>query len=85
MLAGQYRKEDSVNLHRQPGDPDRGGRVVVETALREDAPFRLLLGSDAVRMAEETLQNRLRELQAWAPVSGQADFPIHEQTGRDKI
>lgn len=74
-IAGQYRKRPQTDLHNQPGDPERGGTLIVETALRQDAPFRLLLGSDAVRAAQATLQNRLQEAQDWAPVSRQSDYP----------
>lgn len=74
-IAARYRKGPQTDLHNQPGDPERGGALIVETALRQDAPFRLLLGSDAVRAAEDTLQNRLREVQNWAPVSRRSDYP----------
>ena len=75
VLAGRYRKTAQTDSRDQPGDPLRAGETLVETALRPDAPFRLLLGSDAVRTAETALENRLRELRTWAKVSGQADFP----------
>ena len=74
VLAAQYRKGNAVNLRNQPGDPEKGGEIIVETALREDAPFRLLLGSDAVRAAETELEHRLTELRAWAGVSARSDL-----------
>ena len=75
-LAEQYRKSAQTDRHDQPGDPDRAGTILVETALRPDAPFRLLLGSDAVQTAVETLENRLLEARSWAEVSDQSDFFI---------
>ena len=48
--------------------------MIVETILREDAPFRLLLGSDAVSAARQTLTKRLNELEQWEAVSKQTDF-----------
>lgn len=75
ILAGRYRKTAQTDSRDQPGDPLRAGETLVETALRPDAPFRLLLGSDAVQTAETALENRLRELRTWAKVSRQADFP----------
>ena len=45
----------------------------METLLREDAPFRLFLGSDAVKAAQAAWEGRLRELQAWQGVSRQSD------------
>ena len=77
-LAAQYRKGATPALHRQLGDPMRGGRVIVQTVLQKNAPFRLLLGSDAVNAAKTTLENRLRELHAWEDVSRQSDFPKSE-------
>ena len=74
VLAAQYRKGNAVNLRNQPGDPEKGGEIIVETALREDAPFRLLLGSDAVRAAETELEHRPTELRAWAGVSARSDL-----------
>lgn len=62
------------NHRDQPGDPEKGGKVIVETVLSGRLPFRLLLGSDAARAAEEVLEGRLQELRKWRDVSSQADF-----------
>ena len=73
-LAGKYRKNNKTDSTDQPGDPIRAGKLLVETALRQDAPFRLLLGSDALHAAVDTLEARLREARVWAEVSSRADF-----------
>lgn len=73
-LAGKYRKTEQTDSHDQPGDPLRAGKLLVQTALRQDAPFRLLLGSDALHAVVETLETRLREARIWAEVSGHVDF-----------
>ncbi len=73
-LAGKYRKTEQTDSHDQPGDPLRAGTLLVQTALRQDAPFRLLLGSDALHAAVETLETRLREARIWAEVSGHVEF-----------
>lgn len=73
-LAGKYRKTEQTDSHDQPGDPLRAGKLLVQTALRQDAPFRLLLGSDALHAAVETLETRFREARIWAEVSGHVDF-----------
>lgn len=73
-LAGKYRKTEQTDSHDQPGDPLRAGKLLVQTALRQDAPFRLLLGSDALHAAVVTLETRLREARIWAEVSGHVDF-----------
>ena len=74
MLALSYRKGAQPDQGDQPGDPEKAGAVIVETILREDAPFRLLLGSDAVSAARQTLTKRLNELEQWEAVSKQTDF-----------
>ena len=52
----------------------RRGDWAAVTALRPDAPFRLLLGSGAVRAAEDTLEKRLQEVRTWAETSRRSDF-----------
>ena len=72
--AGKNRKENVVNHHNQPGDPDKAGKVIVETIEREDYPGRLLLGSDAVRVVSAELAARIQEIKDWMEVSVQTDF-----------
>lgn len=72
--AGKTRKENVVNNKNQPGDPDKAGQVIVETIEREDYPFRLLLGSDAVRIVTQALEERIKEIDDWKDVSSQSDF-----------
>lgn len=75
--AGKTRKEALVNDGNQLGDPDKAGRVIVNTILGKTYPTRLVLGSDAVDFIRKKLQNRLQELEAWQGVS--------EQTNREGI
>ena len=72
--AGKNRKENIRNLHDQPGDPERGGRIIVETIQREDYPRTLLLGAEAVRFVKGVLQRKLEEIDKWAFISTQSDF-----------
>ena len=73
-LAGQYRKENMGNARNQRGNPEKGGKLIVETAMQETPPFRLLLGSDAVQAAKTVMEDRLREIRAWENTSRQSDF-----------
>lgn len=72
--AGKTRKENIVNHHDQPGDPVKGGKVIVKTIEKEDYPRTLLLGSSAVFIVRKTLENRLAEIDQWENVSRQSDF-----------
>ena len=65
---------NTVNKMNQPGDPDQAGDVIIDSIEREDGPFRLLLGSDAVKAVTGTLENRLAEIRAWAEESKRTDF-----------
>ena len=73
-LAQRYRKESIGTTGGRQGDPSRGGRIIVETVLNGDMPFRLLLGSDAVHAATKALTARLNEAEQWAERSAESDF-----------
>ena len=66
--------ENAVNQDLQPGDPEQAGDVLIDAVEREDAPMRLLLGSDAVKAVRSTLESRIREVDAWAELSAKTDF-----------
>jgi len=72
--AGKTRKENVVNLENQPGDPDKAGKVLVEMVEKGQLPLRLLLGSDAVKLVETELENRLVELRNYKPMSILTDY-----------
>jgi len=72
--AGKTRKENIVNRHDQPGDPEKGGRIIVETIERDDYPRTLLLGSGAVDFVKGKLQTKLEEVERWSLVSMQSDY-----------
>jgi len=59
---------------QQPGDPARAAAIITEIARLDQPPLRLLLGSDALRIAGESARAREAEAAEWAPVSRAADF-----------
>ncbi len=59
------------------GSPHERG--CTDTALRQDAPLRLILGSDALQAAQMTLQGRLDELRTWQEISKKSDHEDHIQ------
>lgn len=73
-IAGKWHIENVTNLHDQPGDPDKAGRLIVETVNGETLPKRLALGSDAVRIIRAEYEDRLAELNRWSEVSSRTDF-----------
>ena len=72
--AGKTRKENVVNHKNQPGDPDKGGQVIVDTIEKDNYPFRLLLGSDATNIVASALEERIQEIETWKNISSQSDF-----------
>jgi NAD(P)-dependent dehydrogenase (short-subunit alcohol dehydrogenase family) len=59
---------------RQPGDPRRAARVLLELAQLPEPPLRLLLGSDAVRVAEQAERARIAADEQWRHLSESTDF-----------
>jgi NAD(P)-dependent dehydrogenase (short-subunit alcohol dehydrogenase family) len=60
---------------RQPGDPGRAAQVILKVAAMEQPPFRLPLGSDAVKSIEQADRVKLEELARWRDLSVSTDFP----------
>ena len=58
----------------QPGDPVRAAAVIIRLAALDEPPLRLLLGSDAVRIAEEYDLARLEADKKWRDLSMSTDF-----------
>ncbi len=72
--AGTRRIENDKTHGTQPGDPDKGARLIIEAVEAEDAPLRLLLGSDAVRAADTVLESHKSEYDKWREFSRRSDF-----------
>jgi NAD(P)-dependent dehydrogenase (short-subunit alcohol dehydrogenase family) len=60
----------------QPGDPARAAQVLLDVVAAEKPPLRLLLGSDALQLAEQSSRSRAREASVWAGVSQSTDFDL---------
>lgn len=60
---------------RQPGDPARAAQAILQIAALDEPPFRLPLGSDAVKIIEQVDCARLEELGRWRELSMSTDFP----------
>jgi len=59
----------------QPGDPARAAQAILELASLEQPPFRLPLGSDALKIIEQADRAKLDELERWRALSASTDFP----------
>jgi NAD(P)-dependent dehydrogenase (short-subunit alcohol dehydrogenase family) len=58
----------------QPGDPRKAAAVILRVAAMEEPPLRLLLGSDAVHIAEQTERARFESDRKWRALSVSTDF-----------
>lgn len=76
VLAQKYRKENTRNNKNQLGDPTKAGEVIVETILSEEMPKRLLLGSDALQIAQDVWKDRLKESEKWKNISLKTDYDL---------
>ncbi|MEU9445639.1 SDR family NAD(P)-dependent oxidoreductase [Streptomyces sp. NPDC048304] len=56
------------------GDPRRAAEIIVRTVHQEQVPTHLLLGVNAVTMAQDYSRRQLAEATAWEKVSRSADF-----------
>lgn len=71
--VGKSRPENLKPVQR-PGDPEKGGQVIVDTVLGEKMPKTLYLGDDALRAVTDEYTALLKELVEWAPVSHKSGY-----------
>lgn len=70
--VNRYRRE---NNGTQSGDPGRGAKIIIDVTRADNPPRRLLLGADAVAMAQAAESARAGETEKWAALSRSADYP----------
>lgn len=73
--AGKVRKENANVDGRQPGDPHRAAQAIIMLAETPQPPMRLLLGRDAMNVAELDLNQQLDDIMDWESVTLNTDFP----------
>jgi hypothetical protein len=60
---------------KQPGDPSRAAKAIIQAVEAKSPPLRLPLGNMALDHIRAALEAEARELNAWAHMSAAADFP----------
>ncbi|GGF62423.1 short-chain dehydrogenase/reductase [Azorhizobium oxalatiphilum] len=73
--AGPRRKENDKTHGTQPGDPERAAQALLRVVGGTKLPFRLLLGSDAVKIVGSEADTQRQEIIDWTEVSVSTDFP----------
>jgi len=72
--VGPRRKENDNSSGTQPGDPDKAAQVIIELEERPDVPFRILLGTDAIKIISQELEAQKQELESWKQISIKTDY-----------
>ncbi|KAG7396550.1 hypothetical protein PHYBOEH_002115 [Phytophthora boehmeriae] len=81
MTQHLHSRISSVNAQefKQPGDPAKGARVIVEVLTKsgrcegKTIPSRMLLGKDAVAIGDSALKRTRREFDEWAALAASTD------------
>jgi NAD(P)-dependent dehydrogenase (short-subunit alcohol dehydrogenase family) len=59
---------------KQQGDPAKAAQAIITITNEPNPPLRLLLGSDAVRIAKQVDQDKLAETERWEKLSVSTDY-----------
>ena len=73
--AGERRKQTSARSGSQAGDPVRGAQAIIDAALSDAPPLRLLLGKAALDLARKKLDFMRHDFDGWEATTIGADFP----------
>ena len=63
---------------RQPGDPHKAARLMIQVAAMENPPLRLLLGKPAYQVIEAKIERLSAEFAAWKSRGAATDFDTEE-------
>lgn len=73
--AGERRRQVAARSGKQAGDPVRGAQAIIDAALSDKPPLRLLLGKMALEFARKKIDLLRRDFDAWEATTLGADFP----------
>jgi NAD(P)-dependent dehydrogenase (short-subunit alcohol dehydrogenase family) len=73
--AGERRKLITGRSGNQPGDPVRAAQAIIDAALSDTPPLRLLLGQAALGLARRKLDLLRADFDAWEATTLGADYP----------
>ena len=73
--AGERRKQTEARSGNQAGDPVRAAQAIIDAALSDTPPLRLLLGKAALELARRKVASLTHDCDAWEKTTIGADFP----------
>ncbi|MFJ6322221.1 MULTISPECIES: oxidoreductase [unclassified Rhizobium] len=80
-LMNPIRERRIAMSGKQLGNPRKLGEAVVKLVNSENPPAHLLLGSDAIKLVEQKLENLREEYAAWKDVTLSTDFTDERAAG----
>jgi len=75
QTAGERRKQTEARSGNQAGDPVRAAQAIIEAALSDTPPLRLLLGKAALELARKKVDLLKHDFDTWEKTTIGADFP----------
>lgn len=72
--SGEFVKRAQEMDGKQPGDPNKAAKAMIQAVESDKPPLRLALGEDAVNAINEKLESVKAELDAWKQVSVETAF-----------
>jgi NAD(P)-dependent dehydrogenase (short-subunit alcohol dehydrogenase family) len=73
--AGERRKQTEARSGNQAGDPGRAAQAIIDAALSDTPPLRLLLGKAALELARKKVASLTHDFDTWEKTTIGADFP----------
>lgn len=73
--AGERRKQTAARSGNQAGDPVRAAQAIIDAALSDTPPLRLVLGKAAMELARKKVDAMTTDFDAWESTTLGADFP----------
>ena len=73
--AGERRRQTEARSGNQAGDPVRAAQAIIDAALSDSPPLRLLLGKAALELARKKLDVMRGDFDQWESTTLGADFP----------
>ncbi|AME25409.1 MULTISPECIES: oxidoreductase [Burkholderiaceae] len=73
--AGERRKQTEARSGNQAGDPVRAAQAIIDAALSDTPPLRLLLGKAALELARKKVDLLKHDFDTWEKTTIGADFP----------
>jgi NAD(P)-dependent dehydrogenase (short-subunit alcohol dehydrogenase family) len=75
--AGERRRQTAARSGNQAGDPVRAAQAIIDAALSDTPPLRLLLGKAALELARKKLDLMRHDFDTWEAATVGADFPAN--------